>query len=263
MNDMVRIELQPLGKTVTVEKGSPLWDVLFAQGVEFPCGGLGLCRGCRIKVLDGLLPATTDDMRLFSPAEIASGWRLACQAKAEGDLKLELAQWEAAILADHSSVFDFTAREGLGVAVDLGTTTVVAQLLDLQTGHVLGIRMALNEQAAHGADVMSRVDLALEDGGLIKLRNLVRGQIGRMIIELLGTTGDQVARLKDVIIVGNTVMHHLFCGLDLTPLSHSPFEPEDDGLQVFKAADLGWTLLALTRVSFLPCLLTWAGLYPR
>jgi uncharacterized 2Fe-2S/4Fe-4S cluster protein (DUF4445 family) len=57
-------------------------------------------------------------------------------------MKIELAQWEAAILTD-DSVFAFTPREGLGIAIDLGTTTIVAQLIDLQTGHVLAVRAAL------------------------------------------------------------------------------------------------------------------------
>ena len=72
------------------------------------------------------------------------------------DLTLELAQWEAQILAD-TSRFAFTPREGFGVAIDVGTTTLVAQLLDLSRGEVLAVRTALNPQARFGADIMSRV----------------------------------------------------------------------------------------------------------
>src|SRR6185369_16661095 len=115
----VALELLPLGKTLRVERGTALQDVLFAQGVEFPCGGRGRCKGCRIKVLEGSLPFTAEEGRLFSHSEIADGWRLACRARADGDLKIELAQWEAAILGD-DSVFNFKPHEGLGVAVDLG-----------------------------------------------------------------------------------------------------------------------------------------------
>jgi uncharacterized 2Fe-2S/4Fe-4S cluster protein (DUF4445 family) len=57
-----------------------------------------------------------------------------------------------------------------------------------------------------------------------------------------------------VVIVGNTVMHHLFCGIDVTPLSHYPFEPEQDGLEIFKPAELGWELQGNPPVRFLPCL---------
>jgi uncharacterized 2Fe-2S/4Fe-4S cluster protein (DUF4445 family) len=254
MHDWVHIELQPLGRTIRVEKGSALQDVLFLQGAEFPCGGKGRCRGCRIRVLRGQLPVTPEDGRMFSEAELGAGWRLACQASAESDLTLELAQWEAAILADHASNYQFMPREGLGVAVDLGTTTLVAQLVDLSTGHVLGARMALNAQARHGADVMSRIEHALTGPGLEKLRDLIRTQIGRMVRELSEGVGERAGTLTQVVIVGNTVMHHLFCGVDVTPLSRTPFEPAHDGLRVFQARELGWLLPGNPEVRFLPCL---------
>src|ERR1017187_6377395 len=117
MSEFVHIELLPLGKLLRVKRGTPLQDVLFAHGVEFPCGGRGLCKGCRIKVLAGALPITDEDQQKLSGAELAEGWRLACRGEAQSDLKLELAQWEAAILSDES-VFAFTPREGLGIAVD-------------------------------------------------------------------------------------------------------------------------------------------------
>ena len=169
----------PLGKVLRVKRGTPLQDVLFAHGVEFPCGGRGRCKGCKIKVLAGALPITDEDRQKLSGAELAEGWRLACRGRAESDLKIELAQWEAAILTDES-VFAFTPREGLGIAVDLGTTTIVAQLIDLQTGHVLAVRAALNAQAKCGADIMSRVESAVAGGGQRTLQNLVRKQIGRL-----------------------------------------------------------------------------------
>jgi len=87
------------------------------------------------------------------------------------------------VLGDASS-FAFTPREGLGVAVDLGTTTLVAQLVDLQTGDVLAVRSALNAQARHGADVMSRIEFALQ-GGQGELTRLIRDQIGGLIGQLM------------------------------------------------------------------------------
>jgi uncharacterized 2Fe-2S/4Fe-4S cluster protein (DUF4445 family) len=252
MSDPVHIELLPLGKTLDIERGTPLQDVLFAQGVEFPCGGRGRCKGCRIKVLEGSLPVTDEDRRLLKAEEIAEGWRLACRAQAAANLKLELAQWEAAILADNS-VFVFTPQDGLGVAVDLGTTTLVAQLLDLRTGHVLAVRTALNAQAQHGADIMSRVDFAVAGGGQGRLTQIIREQIGELIEELLQTSRRDAAELRHVVVVGNTVMHHLFCGVTVEPLSHHPFEPGDDGLRIFRGPELGWGF-TMSAVHFLPCL---------
>ena len=253
MSDAVRILLHPLGKTLEVPRGTPLSDILFLEGVEFPCGGRGRCRGCRVKVLEGELPATPEDLRLFKPEELSAGWRMACRAVATGHLTLELAQWEASILGDDTA-FEFTPRPGWGVAVDLGTTTVVAQLLNLQTGQVLGVRTALNVQARHGADIMSRVQFGLTDQGLATLTHSIREQIGAMIGELVASSSVAAETLTDIVVVGNTVMHHLFCGLDPKPLSAYPFAPEQDGLQEFAARDFGWQWAADPTVRFLPCL---------
>jgi uncharacterized 2Fe-2S/4Fe-4S cluster protein (DUF4445 family) len=258
MSDFVQIELQPLGETFTLERGTPLQDVLFAHGVEFPCGGRARCKGCRVRVVRGSLPITPEQELLLTREELESGWRLACCGKAEDNLTLELGQWEAAILADNS-VFEFTPREGLGVAVDLGTTTLVAQLLDLRNAHVLAVRTALNAQARHGADIMSRVGFALTKGGRDLLTALIRCQIGQLIEELLAGARASEARIDSVTIVGNTVMHHLFCGIDVTPLSHFPFEPVRHGLEVVRSSDLGWTLAGDPTVRFLPCLGSFVG----
>jgi uncharacterized 2Fe-2S/4Fe-4S cluster protein (DUF4445 family) len=250
MAETVQIQLLPLGTVLHVSGGTPLQDVLFAQGVEFPCGGRGRCKGCRIKVLSGFLPVTNEDQRLLSPAEVAAGWRLACRAGAETNLTLELAQWEAAILGDESKLA-FTPRDGLGIAVDLGTTTLVAQLVDLRTGNVLAVRTALNGQAQHGADIMSRIDFAVA-GGQARLQAIIREQIGKLIEDLFAADAKRARELTDVVLVGNTVMHHLFCGISVEPLSHYPFEPADDGPRVFRAEELGWKLAG--QVRFLPCL---------
>lgn len=244
----VTLRLQPLDRRLTVPHGAPLRDVLFPLGVEFPCGGRGRCRGCRVRVLAGELPVTPEDQRLLGPERLAQGWRLACQARAEGDLTLELAQWETPILSDETPVA-FTPRPGLGAAVDVGTTTVVAQLLDLTTGHVLGVRSALNAQARHGADIMSRLEFAL---GSAELTRLIREQIGAMLADLLAAAPGR-GPLLDVVLVGNTVMHHLFGGLPVAPLAHYPFEPADPGLLEFPGEELGWDFARAARVSFLPC----------
>ncbi|MEI7730600.1 MAG: ASKHA domain-containing protein [Verrucomicrobiota bacterium] len=253
MATKVHIELVPMGKKFEVEPGSQLQDVLFAFGVEFPCGGRGRCKGCRVKVLDGEFPITAEQSRVLSPEELQAGWRLACRGEVRGPLKIELAQWEASILADDSA-FTFIPQAGLGVAVDLGTTTVVAQLLDLQTGNVLAVRSAWNTQARHGGDIMSRVDYAVSGGGQADLTTLIRNQIGALISELFEGAGRSSAELQRVVVVGNTVMHHFFCGLDAGPLSQHPFEPDQDGLHEFSAREVGWELGDNVRVLFLPCL---------
>ena len=262
MNQPVHtIKLSPADLRLEVTHGTSLQDVLFAQGVEFPCGGSGRCKGCRVKVIGGSLPVTDDEARLLTPAEIADGWRMACRHQVDGDLRLELAQWEMPILEDRSA-FAFTPREGLGVAVDLGTTTIVAQLLDLKSGHILAVRSALNSQARHGADVMSRIEYALScrkadpptggHGGQAELETLVRVQIGDLVEQLLAQARSALP-LTRVLVVGNTVMHHLFCGASVEPLARHPFEPKQPGRFQFSPGELGWNFRVAT-VEFLPCL---------
>lgn len=247
MNKRVRIHLHPLGKTLEIPPGTPLQEVLFPYGVEFPCGGRGRCRRCRVRVLEGTLAPSPGEEGVLTPEELAAGWRLACHARATDAVTLEIAQWETAILADDSA-FAFTPRPGLGVAVDLGTTTLVAQLLDLSTGRVLGVRSALNPQVRFGADIMSRVEFAV-GGGREQLRETIRAEIGALVRKL-----GPPAPVREITLVGNTVMHHLFCGIDVEPLTHCPFEPAHGGMVEFGAGELGWHVPGDPPVRFLPCL---------
>jgi uncharacterized 2Fe-2S/4Fe-4S cluster protein (DUF4445 family) len=92
---------------------------------------------------------------------------------------------------------------------------------------------------------MTRTEFALQ-GGAARLAALVREQVGGMIAELCTNP-------RHVVVVGNTVMHHLFGGLPVEPLSQYPFHPSEGGLHQFDAAALGWPMPGVT-VSVLPCL---------
>ena len=248
-----RIVLQPTQVELTAPEGTSLRNLLFEQGVEFPCGGQGRCRGCRVRVHEGMAEINGPQRERLSAEELKNGWRLACQCSIVGDLVVELRQWDAAILSDDSP-FVFQPRPGLGVAVDVGTTTLVAQLLDLTTGRVLAVRTALNAQARYGADVMSRIEYATVDGHLPALAGLIRRQISSLIEQMLFSSKAERGKIRNVVLVGNTVMHHLFCGLDAEPLSHYPFESSHAELQQFRPADLGWELSPEATIRFLPCL---------
>lgn len=250
---MPTITLRPTNVALNLRDGDVLRDILFEQGVEFPCGGNGRCRGCKVRLLAGDVPETSAERARLSSDELAAGWRLACQLAPTDDLTLELRQWDAAILS-HDADFNFSPRPGLGVAVDLGTTTVVAQLLDLATSQVLAVRTALNTQARHGADVMSRISYAVQHAGVAELTHLIRDQVGKLVRALLFAADVDVTRVVDVVLVGNTVMHHLFCGVDVAPLAQYPFAPIDDGIHSFDGAVLGWDFAPDVRVRFLPCM---------
>jgi uncharacterized 2Fe-2S/4Fe-4S cluster protein (DUF4445 family) len=123
--------------------------------------------------------------------------------------------------------------------VDLGTTTLVAQVVDLTSGDVLKVETALNPQARYGADVMSRLQYDLRHGG--ELGRSIRQTLGRML-------GSEP--LREVLVAGNTAMHHLFCGLNVEPLTNAPFASPALGSYGFTDGEVGWPGPA----EFLPCL---------
>ena len=103
-------------------------------------------------------------------------------------------------------------------------------------------------QTPLGSDVMSRIRAALNGDDLA---TVVRVAIGQLIARLAhGCESD----ITEVILVGNTVMHHLFSGCDIKPLSYAPFVSPNLGVQTFQAKDLGWSLPAACAIRFAPCI---------
>lgn len=254
-NHDVKVTLQPLGHEIIVKKGTPLKQVLFEHGVEFPCGGQGTCGQCKVQVSGATVNKIGEEEEgLLSALELENGWRLSCRQDALEDMSLHVGQWAQQILVDNSD-FHFEAKEGYGVAVDLGTTTLAAQLIDLKTAQVLEVETDLNKQVQFGADVMSRICTAVTEGRQQELTELIRSQIFNMIKKMLDKVSDvQVRGLRKVVIVGNTPMHNIFCGIDLLPMSQHPFDPDEDGLVIFDADTLGWDLPGESKIHFLPCL---------
>lgn len=234
-SDRVHIRLEPLAVELELPRGGSLISVLAAHGVEFPCGGMGECNGCQVRVLSGSLPATEADIDTFTVEQLAQGWRLACQARADEPLVLECGQWRMEILSDANMVSAESQSSTIKIAIDLGTTTIVAQLID-DAGNVLGVETALNPQAAFGSDVMSRIRAAIEGQDLT---TPIRVALGQLVERL---TRGRAAEVAEVLLVGNTVMHHLFCSLDVEPLAHVPFASSHLSEQRFTPRDLGWNL---------------------
>ncbi|MGE0020768.1 MAG: ASKHA domain-containing protein [Draconibacterium sp.] len=254
MHKKVTIKLHPIGKTVSVTRGTPLIDVLHEFGIEFPCGGKGTCGSCKVKLIDGELNIDQLQQKKLNKLKLGSNWRLACFCKAETDITLEITQFENIILADNSN-FAFRPKQGFGVAVDLGTTTIVAQLVNLENGHVLDSVSELNPQAKFGGDLISRIQSCL-DGKQKELQKLVRQMIGQMIESMLSK---HQVKVVDVVLVGNTVMHHIFSGLPVSPLSFYPFHSPFLEMQKFSSAELNWNLPENAEIIFSPSIGSFIG----
>jgi len=224
--------------------GVSLRDRLFELGVEFPCGGALLCGSCRVRVVSGDVPVTDEMRQALTDAELAQGWRLGCFALAAGPVTVEVEQWSAPVLAGDEAL-RAEPREGCGIAIDLGTTTLAAQLVDLMNGEVIATETALNPQARYGADLMSRIGFDMATPGV--LRALIRETLGAMVAHLAaGRT------VHEVLLCGNTAMHHFFCGCAVDALAEAPFRTPYLAAQTFTAAELRWSVDLAGPVTFLP-----------
>ncbi|MGE5227982.1 MAG: ASKHA domain-containing protein [Planctomycetaceae bacterium] len=141
----------------------------------------------------------------------------------------------------------------LGVAFDVGSTTVAGHLCDLHTGEVLASAGAMNPQIRFGEDLMSRVSyVMLHPGSEAELTEAVRGCLRDLVGELCASTGADLDDVLEVTIVGNPIMHHLVFGLDPTELGGAPFAlTVDEALRV-PARDLALGVHPGARVYALP-----------
>ncbi|GIT76093.1 MAG: hypothetical protein Ct9H300mP31_06240 [Acidimicrobiaceae bacterium] len=147
------------------------------------------------------------------------------------------------------------AGPALGVAVDVGSTTIAGHLCDLATGAVLATAGTMNPQIRFGEDLMSRVSyVMMNPGGEAELTAAVRGALDDLLADLCLQGEAERDEVLEMVLVGNPIMHHLFLGLDPTPLGQAPFTlAVEDALDV-PAADLNLEAHACTRVHVLPCI---------
>lgn len=153
-----------------------------------------------------------------------------------------------------------TSQRLLGVAVDLGTTTIVGSLVDMQNGNILAVSAKTNPQAMHGADVISRINYSMsEPGGLGKLQTLVINAINEIIEDLCEKSGAKFREIYELSLAGNTIMNHLFLGVNPQYIAEAPYIPAYRKSQKFLAEELGITMLPRGPVATLPNISGYVG----
>ncbi len=202
-------------KIITIDQPRKLLYVLRENDINInaPCGGAGTCGKCRVVVKQN---DTSEEV-------------LACQTDAENDMEVIVAEtgvfkvsldgkrYISECLPDQNS-------HGFGIAIDIGTTTLVCKLCDLSSGNTLATFGMANPQTSFGADVISRIS-AVIDGHLDELESSVNNAIVTLIKEVCSAADISTASITSVAIAGNTVMEHLACGVDPTPIGASPYQP--------------------------------------
>ncbi len=201
----------------SAEKGERLYDVLARNGVTLsaPCGGQGRCGKCRVRAKGSI---RTDE----------DGTCLSCQTIVEGDCEVFHEEKAGKILTSGTGkCFDTDHKQGVGFAVDIGTTTLAAYLCDLDTGDTLASASMLNPQRIHGADVISRLNYACSDE---KNAQELHEEIVQGLKQLLHTLLKNAKRIEEpeqipCAFVGNTTMMHFLGAYDARGIAKAPYLP--------------------------------------
>ena len=153
-----------------------------------------------------------------------------------------------------------TTGECYGIAFDLGTTTIVGTLMDLNSGGARGVASTLNAQAIHGGDVLSRISYTMgKKEGLEELQRFAVFTINGIIEQLAAESGVLPSRVYEITVGGNLTMMHLLLGIDPEPISVTPFaSAAAHGIDV-RARDLGITIHPEGRVYLFPAIGAYVG----
>jgi uncharacterized 2Fe-2S/4Fe-4S cluster protein (DUF4445 family) len=204
--------------------GPTLLEHLQNAGVPIrsSCMGKGTCHQCRVKVEDGVAPASPTDLKAFSKEEIQNGWRLSCMLRPRTALKVFFPlQFQF-----HDTVVVTRLPKGTWQFVcDLGTTGLEIAAVD-EEGCAASIH-ELNRQVSMGADIMTRLEYAQKNGNQ-KLTATIQTQLVRMVNTLSQklSSADWGGFRSTMYCAGNSVMTTLLSNLSIETLAVAPFEPE-------------------------------------
>lgn len=235
------IKVLPKNKSFVAKKGDNLLLALALNGyfVTASCGGEGICGKCKVKLLSGTVSGTQKS---------DNGYVLSCKAVIESDLTVELLS--ANETAKTTQKID--KKSTYSVALDIGTTTLVASLINENTGKSVAKTSCLNPQGVLGADVLSRIK-AYSDGNGEILNDL----IVRKTQEILdGFTYGIDIEINELIVSANTTMLHIFLGVDPTPIGAYPFTPVFTESKVISGQSLG---IKVKTVKLLPSASSYVG----
>lgn len=226
------IHILPHGRKIKAAAGRRLMEVLVDSSIflRSDCGGKGTCGKCLVKVITpeqeaGLKPACTLEVTQDIGVEIPEASMYSAHIISKASVNLP----ESFLRSDPGDVDPMA----LGIAVDLGTTTLAVYLVNIRERKILSSLSVKNPQALYGDDVMSRISaIGNSPESLVQLQGFAVRAIEWGVDSLLDALDLDGGRLRQMVVVGNPTMIHIFCGVDPGSLGVSPYEP------VFKEARL-------------------------
>ncbi len=260
---MAIVSFYPDRRSVEVPRGSTILQAAQMAGImlETPCNCVGICAKCAVRLdVASLRNITTTAPCSREGIALEHAWVLSCQTEVLGDISVEVPSPEQSgtikILSygrmrsvdldpcikktyseekGKTSVFALdrllaeepcdTRTTNFGIVVDIGTTTLVASLVDLSNGQEIAIASALNPQSLHAQDVLSRIHFATEEAGLKTMHMVLIEEINRLTGELARASDVAADSIYEMVFSGNTCMLHLATGSNPSSLGKFPYSP--------------------------------------
>src|SRR6267142_1288806 len=281
-------------RALAVASGTTVLRAAHEAGIDLTatCGGRGRCTSCRVKFVSGSVPPPTigDEVQL-GDEQVREGYRLACQCAPTEAVAVQLAPpleeasfqilgagsglagLPSALRDDPAGVTvttfagrilavergDTTAMR-FGLAIDIGTTTVVTTLLELTSGEQLASVSSLNPQSVFGGDLMSRIAFAqFNPNNLRKLHTRILGLLNQHVAEVCRASGVLSKWIYKVVVVGNTCMHHVLLGIDPSHVGLAPYAPVMRHALTVPARELFLKVAPEARVCLLPIVAGFVG----
>ncbi len=270
--DTCRITFYPPGKSISVRRGTTILEAAHQLkiGINAHCGGNGQCGRCRVEIRNG--QALVQPYAHLTSEEMNKGICLACMTSVESNLDIFIPP--ETLLDKGVLEKKLTAREKIlekpwelkpvssfkpyGLAVDIGTTTVVANLIDLKTGRFLNTCSRFNGQISCGSDVISRIVYAKDSKRQNHLKSLVTDTMNETIEELVSLENISFEDIGCVSCAGNTTMIYLLLGLNPQPIRENPYTGAKFET-TFLAKDLGLKANSEALVYLVPGVSSFVG----
>lgn len=273
MEKMYKLTFQPQAIVVKVPYGAKILEAAIQNNIplEGPCNGRGTCGKCIVSCKGMLSEPSEEEKRKLGP-KLEERLRLACQAKVYGDTEVIISEKQAyhTVDAGKSAAYDFdppfaeiivSREQAYGLAIDIGTTSVVATLIDFKAnGRAMGTASCLNPQTQYGGDVLTRITFAHEQPeNAAKLQRAIISGLNGLIDKICTDCGIDYAAIVHAAIAANTTMMHLLVGIDPISLAVAPYSPVFVEYRNVKASDTGLKLSDEARISLLPSLSAFVG----
>ncbi|MDK2781451.1 MAG: hypothetical protein PWR13_479 [Archaeoglobi archaeon] len=336
---MPEVIFEPVGKRI-ISRENLLIEIAREAGVDLrsDCGGKGICGKCRVVVTEitgNFNEVTEIERRVLTEEEIRKGYRLACQLRVYGrvrilippesrsesrkvsdevfekevelcptvkkiyvrikeptledpladcerlkreigDFEISLpllrklplilrdAEWSVTAVLWNGKLIGIeggdTRERSYGLAVDIGSSKLICHLVNLNTGETLSKKFSENPQVAYGEDIVSRITyVSKSEENLTKLQKIVIETLNELLEEIYQETGVKSEEVYEAVIVGNSVMHHIFFGIPPKFIGCSPFTPAVRDFISYPSRDLGLKINEEGRVTSLPLIAGFVG----